>query len=120
MLNNWWPPGHLLSKLYCDELLTVFLQLGCPSYVCLLSLDQIEVRFVSIREISRDKLGSVSILQSAACVSYQCAGGFLALQWIDRTPPLPSSIFVALPIQPEDADDDVDDLVYFFRELILY
>ena len=63
-------PGHLLSKLYCDELLTVLLLLGCPSYVCLLSLDQIEVGFVGIREISRDKSGFVSILQSVACVSY--------------------------------------------------
>ena len=49
----------------------VLLLLGCPSFVHLLPLDWIEVRFVSIREISRDKLGFVGILQSVACVSYQ-------------------------------------------------
>ena len=70
MLNNWWPPGCLLSKLYCDESLTVLLLLSYPSYVCSLSLDHIEVEFVGIGEISRDKSGFVGILQSVACVSY--------------------------------------------------
>ena len=49
----------------------VLLLLSCPSYVCLLSLDRIKVGFVSIRGISRDKLGFVGILQSVSCVSYQ-------------------------------------------------
>ena len=76
MLNKWWPPGCLLPKLYCNRLLTVLLLLSYPSFVCLLSLDQIEVGFISIREISRDKLGFVGILQSAACVFYHRMSGF--------------------------------------------
>ena len=49
----------------------VLLLLSYLSHIYLLSLDWIKVRFIGIREISRDKLGFVSILQSAACVSYQ-------------------------------------------------